>query len=543
MPEYPYEESLLAFDIQSRGWDELHQEVSRSVSARPLWNCPPLSTIVQLLVAQDCTSAVLQSPIRDDDFDYDFLHAGGRSSRDCARIHFFGGPSLGQGAQHELDLEELSRYDATREGYKVDDNPYLGSVVIRPTGNWCVGKTVIRFPLGQDTLEGNPHACANYRTDLCGYTLQVFGSPFMQQDRSSHACASASLWTLCYDLHRRYNTPRRFPRQVTEIATQGVSHGRPILEGLSPSEICRMLSDLECAVDLQWIRLGNEPDRQKKLRAFVATLYGYVHSNLPVLVGYWSKNAKNPSIGHVVLAIGHDLCDEVQTPGDAFSPDENRPLLSSDYVSSFVVQDDQRGPYKTLNIWSTDANTTGTNGEEIPPLETAERVFLAPGLTGAAGLLFGITLDLVYSALEREFFAGIMTSEDEVLMEATRVRLYFQQLRRFKKQLLSADSGRVPLPLAHRNAYQRLILPADNHPPGHYVYVCDLCIPDPDTKRRFRVWAEIVIDATAGLYDAETSVVAMRIKNELYLRGANAPIIANDYKEHPFAPSNLGDWG
>lgn len=516
---FNWKTKLEVINIKNDGWASLHDAMPSHVEASPAWNCPPLDNIVQILDGHHCTSAVVQSPYNDEDTLYDYLHDYGRAFREagkyCARIHFFAGDPLKQTADEELDFGDLARYDARLKHKPSTKDHYLGNIVIRPTGVFCVGRTVIRRHVNDATLETNLHVRAVYETHLCGTRLRVQGVPFMQQDKSSHVCAGVALWELCYDLHRRYNTPRFFPREVTEIATNNMSEGRPIEEGLTAFEMGRMLRHLSCAVDLKFHSLKG-PCAKFVLRDFVDTVYSYVHSNLPVLVGYFEENQ---SVGHVVLAIGHDLQETQQTPADAIPQGSTLLLRNSDFASEFLVQDDQRGPYQTLEIWRHERSKDDLNFA----LEDADKVFLIPGLTEDARLMYAGAHKLVRRAL---------TPSIRARLTGVRTRLSFQRDRRFWAQLLDDNAGRSPLPVVHIEAYRRLRLP-------RYLWVCDLVEPDDeDPLRSFRARGEILLDATSPLYDRKSSVLAMRLGSRLHIPGREVTV-AQNYEEHPWAPCNL----
>ncbi len=527
----PWAESLVVVDIKSSGWDELFRQVTRHVDANPSPSDPPLCNIIHGLKKQDCTSALIQSPYLDLDTLWDYLHDYGRFWREggkhCARIHFFAGPTI---RQQDL-LDDLACY----AGKGSQGARYLGYMIIRPTGNECVGRTIIASPF--DDIDADIHVRASYPTSLCGFELRVTGAPFMQQDRSSHVCAGAALWMLCYDLHRRYGTPRFFPRQVTEIATTQLTHGRAINEGLTPTEMARMLGHLDCAVDTFGMNLLAEPDkRASRLRSFANVVYSYLHSNLPVLVGYWYPNE---AVGHVVMAVGHDLQYNMQTPAAGFDG-QIGPTFVSDFVSCFFVNDDQRGAYQPLQIWSPGKSAGRAVGvKSAPPvLEEAESVFCMPGITESARLYAWQARDVVLDELEFVFGKPGLATRIEQLLGDTRLRLYFQRSIRFRAQLHDQETGRHPLPKEHRRAYACMRLP-------RFLYVCDFCVPCTDPQRRFYARGEMLIDATCPPYSPGKSVLAVRVGADLYLsseKGLDHHVHAATYAQDPFAPTNLASY-
>ena len=138
-------------------WKQLFQKVSDDLKklARPRPDAPPLKGIIERLKEVKCTSALIQYPYDDVDFLYDYVQQHAwcyrERGRTCARIHFFAGTPV----DPENVLADLRRY-AIRPGQRVDPaakpDPYLGFVVVRPTNEECVGRTIIMQPYLNDPV-------------------------------------------------------------------------------------------------------------------------------------------------------------------------------------------------------------------------------------------------------------------------------------------------------------------------------------------------------------------------------------------------------
>lgn len=297
-----------------------------SFRGNPRFDHPPLKNIITLLTELQCDRVVAQYPYRDADYLHDYLDHLGNTFRDigkdCVRFHFFRG---GHMLRSQSAVEDINRIAQQAP------HDYLGFVVIRPTGESCVGRTILQCATGTQ-YHRFVHVRASYDCHLLGSTLRVEGSPFMEQDGATHICAGAALWSFCYDLHRRYHTRRLFPRQVIELATRS----EPIKEfgwGLNATQISQVLKDIGCANDTLTINLErnfNDEKKKEEFRDLIDFVYGYIQSNIPVLLGWFDCGR---SEGHVVLVVGHDY-----EPSGAQGSGTKEPARSSNMSRNFSVR-------------------------------------------------------------------------------------------------------------------------------------------------------------------------------------------------------------
>ncbi|MFH1108101.1 MAG: hypothetical protein V1790_02740 [Planctomycetota bacterium] len=532
-PESSLKQPPAVLDLREGDWTKLFRNVREKVRASdPQIDQHPLNQIVNVLTRLGCSDAVIEYPYHDQDLTYDYLHDYGEAFNDCgkdaARMHFF---RTKEPLRYDTLERQLQQFRARAE----NASSYLGFMVVRPTHEACVGRTILRFPSPDHGTIEHVHVRGRYHTNLYGVDLAVFGAPFMHQDQSSHVCAGIALWSLCYDLHRRYRTPRLFPRQVTQIAT-AASPLRGGGHGLAPQEMARVLREVGCTVDLTRAELGGKPkqERRRLLRFFTNVAYGYLESGAPALLGY---RFKGMPVGHVVLLVGHDLATEHVTPPDAFKDKvERRRMFESDYVTKFIVQDDRRGPYQTIGIWNKPNEGASVNEAEGDPriLEDAEYLYLMPGLTSAARLHYHDVADLIKTAFER-FATGPHAFDPWYLASLhggrARERLYLQPARRFKEMLTDKHVGRIGLPERHVKAYLELCLP-------RHIYVCDFCAPSRPDPTRWCAHGEMLFDATAARYNHKNARLAIRVENCLQVLGEKEVIIADDYSldSPPLAP-------
>lgn len=518
-----------------RSWRELFEDIREYfIHAEPDPKERPLSSIVRLLREHhQCTSVLIGVPFEDADYRHDYFHHFGQSfqdfGRDCLRLHFFRGRELKQEdpvGDLEIIWKTPTRQSEAQAGDGKDSITYLGFMVIRPTRKSCIGRTIIQCP-DSETGTIDIHARGTHRTYLYGHDYRQSGAPFMQQDRFSHRCGSVALWCLCYDLHRRYGTLRMFPSQITRIAKEQFT--KPFTgRGLSPSQMVHVLSHIGCAVEMRaFDRIKAGGNAPKLFRDVVDEIYGYVQSNLPVLVGYRESGREE---GHVVLVVGHDFhWDRSFVPNEAKQSFDGQ-LWSSDFVGSFICQDDQRGPYQTLRVWNESPKLPFVSQEDYddsPILRTVGEIVVMPGLTGDAHMTYAdarkevrrLLLDVraIVGGLASdlgdvtEVMADALASSFQQDLHETFLRLYIQQARRFRKQLCDEKRGRWELNRELRDVYLKMPLPK-------YVYVCDFCKAQSDAgEGRSLAHGEMLLDATAPPFAHEGSLLSLRLDSYLFV--------------------------
>lgn len=551
-------DTVSIIDIVDKDWTPLidcidHLRTNKRLMATPQHEHPPLHGVLELLNSLQCEQVLVCFPFHDEDFAYDYLSHLGRSFHDCgkhcARLHFFTGGvkftadnlidlliSVGQ----KIPTLATDTTTVSRTPNPIGNPRYLGYMVIRPTEDDCIGRTIISEPpakRGRSMI----HVKARYAVSCCGVELSVTGSPFLMQDRSSHVCAGAALWSMCYDLHRRYKTPRLFPRQITEIANEFYPR-REFEGGHTPNEVSQVLRKLGCGNDVVSVDLEfqNADTRRNLLRDLLDVIYGYVESNIPVLVGYWlfdvSKgNSDDGSLdqvepGHLVLVVGHDYNPELTISKKAtgrrvFS--EIIPEFSSRFVENLIVCDDQLGPYQHLRIWK--APPSKSSSQDNLALENAKHLVVIPGVANNVYMTYRdarvqVERQLIelegryhkhiadggFAQLPAEYYRRMLDLlEDQ--SNLLRLRLYLQLSRRFRKLLLDPLRGRVGIGPKLRDIYCQMNLPK-------YLWVCDICARVPFANGRYELLGELLFDATAPRFAHDESLIALRIVGDLQYR-------------------------
>ncbi|MCX5675180.1 MAG: hypothetical protein NTX87_09235 [Planctomycetota bacterium] len=284
--------------------------------------------------------------------DADFLHDYGEfycrafspPPSKCGRLHLFS--CAGIGREHLLSLADFQ-------------NSYLGYVVVRPTGSTAVGRTCLKCrPMTSDReylLCEHP-----FPVHINGSTLTVQAFPFITQDTNTFVCAGAAMWVQAYYMHERFHFPRFYPAQITREAMRYSVAGN-VRTGLSFAQMGTALRDMGYNPHVYTYLLDGLPTEAKEraLRRAVLTGHATVESRLPCIFGidFRDPSSTTLSSGHAITAIGHSFeqpdasrVSRFLAPGqpdDAFSG----ALFNGDWVSWFVVHDDQDVPYGRLWTW------------------------------------------------------------------------------------------------------------------------------------------------------------------------------------------------
>jgi len=577
-----------AGDVLATIWQDAWAEIANSVKSfdgNPDFSQAPLTFITRHLHELHCGFVAVTYPFRDEDYLFDWVSRVGRAfrkhDRDCVRLHFF---SRSSGVRETKRQAEIMKavHEVQLEPFEGSGRPkYLGFMVLRPTGTACIGRTILASP-HYYAPDQHIHVRATYYSNFLGSRLPVAGCPFMQQDGIGHVCAGVALWSMCYDLHRRYHSPRLFPSQITEIATSF----DPRAEydwGLSPRQMSQVLRAVGCGNDMQTAHLQRaHDDREDLFRDTIDNLYGYVQSNIPVLLSVWGPDSKDQD-GHTVLVVGHDLEKEpVYTKSTAAKSGTDPAVFgagrwNSEFVSAFYCQDDTRGPYSRMDVWSADrewepkkkrgrkTSAQSKTGSGPIVLQHASRIVIQPAITARTAMTYRHARRLVeaYFGSSSKWIdsqvapyegvggkgdsgrhaggAGVSVKNShqgtiELLKElkrhleeawtSYRRRLYLQRSTTFRRQLMDRETGRRGIGDEAREALTCLPLP-------RYVYVCDFCRACDGSNGELELLGEIVLDATEPIYTSLKAVVAVRMKELLVfqLGGTTHALRHRDYDQ------------
>ena len=266
---------------------------------------------------------VLEDPYIDRDYSADYVqfyaltfHA---HERHCKRVHFFS-RDISPLLQRPLTTDRLNELGGLAKG------AYCGFCVVRPLSGAPIGRTVLLARVGNGfNMEATVTCRADIDAHLLGTRLQVTGTSFLQQDSRVGACAQVAIWAGMRHMHARHNYNWVSVADITRFA------GLPsVTEAVSlPNASDRLSSD---AMVRTIAEAGYQPLCLPSLEIGHAIL-PYVESGIPIILGLDIGGA----VGHAVTVVGR-----------VFARQENPTTCAYDYVSAYIVHDDQSGPYRWL---------------------------------------------------------------------------------------------------------------------------------------------------------------------------------------------------
>ena len=284
-------------------------------------NIPVVRGVIRHLRIINVVCYVVESRYIDRDYSSDYLRFYAQTfrsyDRHCRRVHFFStdisevlvGPRT---AYHMKSLQE-------RAGAS-----YCGFCVVRPLASAPIGRTVLAAGCCEpfDT-EAIVTCRAGYDANLFGIDLNVTGTAFLQQDARVGACAQVAVWAGIRHMHARYNYNWVSVADITRFAAPTTASEATSLpagsEFLTSERMIRAIDEI-----------GFQPLCFRGRNLIGEAILPYVESGIPVIVGLSNGGAR----GHAVAVIGRVFAK--------LSTAKNKAI---DYVSSYIVHDDQAGPY------------------------------------------------------------------------------------------------------------------------------------------------------------------------------------------------------
>lgn len=347
--------------------DNLASAISAKMKPRMTFTQPRrdvLEAVVDVVRRRGAVTAVLESEYVDADyldaFSDHYSRAFSQTSSMCQRIHFF--------------ACEVTPGSVFRLSKRIR-NEYLGYCVLRPTGDQYIGRTIVAPPYDRNDDRSFVHVTGEYESHLLGQQLRVRGVPFIQQDVNTFVCAGAALWTVAMCMHQLHRGPRCYPSHLQRIALERFASGHP-RQGLTVEHMVMTLRHIGLnpyafgMFDLSRVRDGSIAKRLAISR-IAELIHVFVDSDLPPILAYDT---------HAVAVVGHDI-------GVQRRPQRNHlislggSLTNSDFVNTFYVMDDNRGPYASFHVYD-----TGT-GE--PSIEKCGRLSVVVPLPREVTYLYG----------------------------------------------------------------------------------------------------------------------------------------------------------
>lgn len=300
----------------------------------------PTSPPLRELIRTKCKSIIVETQYRDVNFTRAYARLYHRRHREtprrCIRVHLFG---------RDIGDKTLEQGDIRNQ------HCYLGFIVFRPSPIPGIARAIIAASLLPTDILVDRQVFltvrSEYRVNLAGQDIRFVGCPWLEQDNVISTCSTAAIWTVNAHFSAQYHPEFKIfhTAQITDLATRDdVSLGRSVpSKGMTGQQMMLGLS-----------RMGYDPIQftELGLRQSVRTLYHYVESSIPVILMLRLPN-RHVRDGHTVVAIGHTIeagpMSANSTGGQGKTTSSEFPH-SSDYVSSFVVQDDSRGPFRLLEF-------------------------------------------------------------------------------------------------------------------------------------------------------------------------------------------------
>ena len=309
---------------------------------------PPVQVkyLNEYLARLGCQTMVVENHYIDRDFMGDVALFYSRSLRgypnSCRRLHFF---ASGFGKKEWRSFVGSTGRVRARVARELHD-AYLGFSVVRPLPGSPVGRTVVPT-LGEKSSSEDSRlfgAVRDYAVHVAGFTFNVRGLAFQQQDQGVSACATTALWSALHSVANREGIAIPTPAEITEAASRYLlMSGRSLpSEGLSTNQLCEATR----AAGLSPLHI-----RSDSLEHDRGQLLGYLSSGLPVVLVIQPIGGGD---AHAVCAVGVKLGPvSPQTNPDFYHRD------GASAVKGVYIHDDRLGPYATADLYShTDAETT-----------------------------------------------------------------------------------------------------------------------------------------------------------------------------------------
>lgn len=284
-------------------------------------NLPVVRGVIRHLRILEVVCYVVESRYIDRDYSADYLRFYAQTfrsyERHCRRVHFFAADISESLARPRTQNRIESFQELAGAGYR-------GFCVVRPLASAPIGRTVLaagcREPFDTEAIV----TCrAGHDANLFGIDLQVTGTAFLQQDARVGACAQVAVWAGIRHMHARYGYNWVSVADITRLAaptTASEATSLPAGSDFLTSE--RMIR----AID----EIGFQPLCFRGRNLIGEAILPYVESGIPVIVGLSNGGA----LGHAVTVVGR-VFSKLSTPKNT----------AIDYVSAYIVHDDQAGPY------------------------------------------------------------------------------------------------------------------------------------------------------------------------------------------------------
>ena len=356
-PENPYQWFSILYSTNKKGREEIENLLIGKGALNPV----PYAILDYMLMSPTsksmpfCKTIVVEHRYRDKDHSKALASYYSKSFRqveaECTRLHFFA---------RRLSPDFIDK-ESTRELAR----SYLGFCVLRPFAQRRIGRTALRRLKYQATVEF-PTCHGVFEVNLAGHKLSFEGAAFMEQDTMVAACASTAIWMSTTIMGTRFGLQQRSTSEITQLASQYLIRDRPMpSEGLLVEQMGHCLR----AMDYGPLLIDVIDQKQAKHE-----IYSYIESEIPpILLCNFATGAD-----HTLVGIGHGYQMPLTNPTKTVVEWPGEPPLefarSSEWVPSFLVNDDQRGPYRKLTFLEDKQTLTQRIRQAYPAVNMADLV-------------------------------------------------------------------------------------------------------------------------------------------------------------------------
>lgn len=291
---------------------------------------PVVTAIIRHLIMTNVCSYLRETQYIDRDYSSDYRRCYAQTfktyGRHCQRVHFFA-------ESIEPIITKATWAERVKALQGTSKTSYRGFCVVRPLPGAAIGRTALHAAGPMESDSESVVTCrADIRANVLGAELDVVAACFMQQDARVGACAQVAIWTGARHMHQRYGYDWLSVADITRRAAPNTAEESVSLPAgsdfLTSERMIRAISEM-----------GFQPLCFEQHNIGAAIL-PYVESGIPVILGL----QEGTGLGHAVTVIGR-----------VFSTSQHPTNQQIDYVSAFIVHDDQAGPYMLVPMDSSPA--------------------------------------------------------------------------------------------------------------------------------------------------------------------------------------------
>lgn len=229
--------------------------------------------------------------------------------------------------------------DITKKSYRLHlfmNDIYYGFITLRPTCKRHIGRSYIHPSL---LLKEDAYLLTSqFKTNIVGNQTIIEAFPWMHQEPDVSSCAHVSLWSILRFFGTKHiNYSDATMGDIVEHIQLNYDRKIPT-KGLRIEQISNLLSQYGFSTLIRTGEISNDE------------IFSYIESGLP-LIGIVQTEGDE---AHAFCIIGHGKLDNVVINDDMFekveyaSPHRTSVILSTKFINSIVVNDDNYLPYRLV---------------------------------------------------------------------------------------------------------------------------------------------------------------------------------------------------